>query len=115
MTRTPELWDPGLQPERTLLAWRRTCLALAVGLAVGVRLSLDALGVTTVMVGLAALGLVAAGWFAASHRYRRDLRDLDHAAATLRRGGAPMVATAAAAVLFAGIGGAGVIYWGVSG
>lgn len=49
--------DPGLQPERTRLAWRRTMLAITAVALLTVRLSLSrgALGA-----GLAALAL--AGW-----------------------------------------------------
>jgi uncharacterized membrane protein YidH (DUF202 family) len=49
--------DPGLQPERTRLAWRRTVLAMTVVAMLTVRLSLS-LGVAGAL--LAALAL--AGW-----------------------------------------------------
>lgn len=64
------LFDPGLQPERTELAWRRTCLAFAIGSLVALRLLPAALGNPWwVLVGIA--GLVASGavWLWARRRY----------------------------------------------
>lgn len=66
--------DPGVQPERTQLAWRRTTLAGAVLLALGAR---------HVVVGgggaaaVAALAVVGGSWgllLAVAHRRMRELR-----------------------------------------
>lgn len=65
--------DPGLQPERTMLAWSRTALVLAVNALLVLRI-----GLVGRQPGLAALGGLlagAAGWFHwyGVHRRRRQL------------------------------------------
>lgn len=71
----PALFDPGLQPERTELAWRRTALAVAIGSLLSLRVlplalptPLEAWGFLPGILGLLA---ACAIWIAA---HRRQLR-----------------------------------------
>ncbi len=60
--------DPGLQPERTALAWRRTSLAL-VALCLGLtRLAWGALGPAALL--LAVVGAAGAAWLMVHERRR---------------------------------------------
>ena len=65
------LFDPGLQPERTELAWRRTLLALAVGSLISDRVLAPLIGVWALAVTLAGLGTTIVCWVLASTRARR--------------------------------------------
>ena len=66
----PPLFDPGLQPERTALAWRRTTVSLIVGALVSLRILPQTLGQWTFVIGFG--GLIVAGilWRQSSHRAR---------------------------------------------
>ncbi len=59
-------FDIGLQPERTLLAWRRTCLALAVGAMLVIKLGAPTLGIVAGIVGVISLGLGAGAYVVAT-------------------------------------------------
>lgn len=94
MSAAGTVFDAGLQPERTLLAWQRTCLALAISVAVGARLTLPILGTASIVLGVAGLALVAPAWWGATRRYRRAHHDLTGANPALSQGGGPLVALA---------------------
>lgn len=64
------LYDPGLQPERTELAWRRTALAIAVGSLAGMRVLPMLLGSPLwIIAGVIGLSVAAILWRAARSRY----------------------------------------------
>lgn len=64
-------FDPGLQPERTALAWRRTGLTVAVGAIATTRALLHLLGTGAVVLGLLGLGLAALLVLGSTRRARR--------------------------------------------
>jgi uncharacterized membrane protein YidH (DUF202 family) len=65
-----DLFDAGLQPERTELAWRRTALALGVGSLIALRMLPAALGNPWwTLAGAAGLLTAALLWVAARRRY----------------------------------------------
>lgn len=67
-----ELFDPGLQPERTELAWRRTELSIAVGSVVAMRLLPDALGSGWwILPGILGVVFSAALWGWSRRRYQQ--------------------------------------------
>lgn len=94
------LFDPGLQPERTELAWRRTALAIGVGSLVTLRLLPVALGSAWwVAIGLGGLLVAVALWVGGRRRMRQVnavlARDGD-------RGRMPGAGALAALALFVG-------------
>jgi uncharacterized membrane protein YidH (DUF202 family) len=113
MTRAADddgVYDPGLQTERTLLAWRRTCLAFGVASLVAMRFTVEAAGVLAVFAGVAGAGLAVAAYVAATIGYRRANAAL-HSTGSLDHGATP-IALATAAALVLGIACAGYLVLG---
>lgn len=96
-------FDAGLQTERTLLAWRRTCLALAVGNAVAIRYLTEALGPWVALIAVGGLALSGIAWVVATVRYRRAHTGLVRDAVLTTDGA--LVALVAASILAASIAG----------
>ena len=97
------LFDLGLQPERTALAWRRTALALVAGSLVGARVLAPALGALAGVLG--ACGVVAGlSLGLAAARRARAVDAALRADASLRTGpGAGVLAAVAAGCLLLGV------------
>jgi hypothetical protein len=98
------LFDPGLQPERTALAWRRTGLSMGAGALVALRIFPELFGAWAFVPAGLALVVAAAVLLAAELRYRRDHRALIAAREAGDRvalsGGALPALVAAATLLF---------------
>ncbi|MFJ2059161.1 DUF202 domain-containing protein [Streptomyces sp. NPDC087908] len=80
--------DPGLQPERTRLAWRRTTLSCTVVAVLAVKLAVSDETSAAGLTGLALSALVWIGFLAVAHRRIRSLsparpRPLSHRGALL--------------------------------
>lgn len=84
------VFDEGLQPERTLLAWRRTCLSFAIASILLARYALERFGFLAVILGLAAAGLSVAAYVMTSAAYRRVHESLLRDGRT-GRGGLPFL------------------------
>lgn len=90
------LFDPGLQPERTALSWRRTALSVAVGSLVALRVLPGALdGWIWYAPGL--LGIVFACWlwWVSEFRYRVFTRHHLEDGSLRAPGGSTLIAMAA--------------------
>ena len=103
--RSSELYDRGAQPERTLLAWGRTCLASSVVLALVVKVLAVEADAALILLTVAGLSLPVLAWLLALARYRRVHRELTSPGAASSRpgGGAAMAAATAAALLCAAL------------
>lgn len=94
------IFESGLQPERTLLAWRRTCLVLALGVAVSIRFGAIADPLLALLIGLPALALVGAAYALTSIRYHRATRALvDNPTAAISGGKAVAAVTLTALLI----------------
>jgi uncharacterized membrane protein YidH (DUF202 family) len=99
-----QLFDPGMQPERTALAWRRTALAMAAGSLVALRIFPASLGLWAIVPAAIAFAISAVVFVAAHARYRRNHRalvaDRGPDAGVALAGGALIALVAAATIAF---------------
>lgn len=86
--------DPGLQPERTALAWRRTALTIVVGGVIALRYLPSALGPWTAVLALAITATGVLALRAADRRYRSTRRIFMHTG-LLTDGRLPLLVTIA--------------------
>lgn len=92
-------FDVGLQAERTLLAWQRTVLSLAVGCAIAIRLTVPTMGIGGALVGVAGLGLAVAAYVGVARRYRATHLALQSHATLVGVSAWPLAAVAGSTVV----------------
>lgn len=73
----PAPWDPGLQPERTAMAWQRTSLAVAVSALAVARLAVRDDSIAGLMLGSLVLASSAIAILRVQRGYRRMVRASD--------------------------------------
>lgn len=102
MTPPPQtLWDSGLQPERTSLAWLRVALSL-FGLSLAVpKLAWSVMGAWSVLLTAIVAGVALVIMTSARHRYAALYRGLRDERADLPQGRLPLATAFAALVLAA--------------
>jgi Predicted membrane protein len=98
-----DVFDPGLQPERTALAWRRTGLALLAGSLVGTRILPEALGPLAAIPALTGVTASAALLYAIQSRYRRHRDHLSTGGDRSPIAGGGLIAATALIVVCAGV------------
>lgn len=96
-------FDPGLQPERTELAWRRTALSLGVGSLIAMRLlPAEFDDVAWTLVGVAGLAASGTIWVLARRRYGSVNEALQRDGLHARLPGAGLLAAVALMVVAIG-------------
>ncbi len=71
-------YDPGVQPERTELAWRRTALSICFGSLVSMRVLPELIGTLGLAVGGAGVAFSAVLWVLARPRCRAFREAMAH-------------------------------------
>jgi putative membrane protein len=99
-----QIFDPGMQPERTALAWRRTALSMAAGSLVAVRVFPASLGLWAAVPAAIAFAISVVVFVAAHQRYRRNhsvlLTERDPDTRIALAGGALIALVASATLAF---------------
>ncbi|MEU1077878.1 MULTISPECIES: DUF202 domain-containing protein [unclassified Streptomyces] len=93
--------DPGLQPERTRLAWRRTTLSCTVAAVLAAKQALHTGGTAVGPVAVALSGLVWLGFLVVAHRRIQSLTRSGRPGVLRPREAVAAVACVAALAVFA--------------
>lgn len=104
-------FDPGLQGERTALAWSRTALVMALAGTLMTRMTVDRFGGIAVLLGLVAVVASIATGLLAGTRYRRRAVSLEESGTISTDG--RVLALATISVVAAGGMAALFVLWGM--